>query len=321
MSYIMPFRLPRLFATVLVLAAPPLARAASVGDFVTFETLTDALTAPTDNATLAISDPYQLNNGVTLRFRFRNEDTLQFTDAGRFEKRGGGDNTRGFLSSNGTGNEDTGRTAKLNDQLGLFFLRSPEGQLQAGDVGLRIDYGNNAGMRYAAGEIWDIDGDPPNHSERWQIDAFNAANQIIASQTSPLGIVRDDPNSLDSLPWLFEFSTHQDIAYIKVEFIGTKAEGVGLAFNNFTTAITLPADFDVDLDVDNIDLGLWRQAFGASSGGDANHDGRSDGTDFLIWQTERGMSVAPVPAASVPEPTAIGLVTVTVFLACIWQRR
>ena len=191
---------------------------------------------------------------------------------------------------------------ELNALLGQFFLRSPEGQRQAGDVGLRIDYGNNVGMRYAGGEIWDIDGERPNNTEQWQIDAFNAANQIVASQTSPLSIDQGNPDSLDSLPWEFELAAHEDIAYVLVEFIGTKTDGVGLAFNNFTTAITLPADFDDDLDVDGADLGLWRPAFGATAMGDATGDAASDGADFLVWQREEGLNVKPGGAVNVPEP-------------------
>jgi hypothetical protein len=288
-------------AAISTLTALP-ALAVSVGEYVTFETLTDAATPPTDNAQLAINDPYELNNGVTLRFTFRDEVSLQFTEAGRFERRGGADSVRGFAATHGTGNEDTGRTAALNDQLGLFFLRSPLPQLQAGDVGLRIDYGNNAGMRYAAGEIWDIDHGNPAATERWQIDAFNAANAIIASTTSPLSRDQNSLSSLDSLPWVFELTAQQDIAYILIEFIGTKPDEVGLAFNNFTTEITLPADFDVDLDVDNTDLGLWRQALGSTPGADADDDGDSDGADFLTWQRQRGLSVVPTPSIAVPEP-------------------
>ena len=51
----------------------------AVGAMVTFETLPDAVTPPTDNAELAINDAYELDNGVTLRFTFRDEGTLEFT--------------------------------------------------------------------------------------------------------------------------------------------------------------------------------------------------------------------------------------------------
>lgn len=88
--------------------------------------------------------------------------------------------------------------------------------------------------------------------------------------------------------------------------------------------ITLAGDFDNDLDVDLVDLGLWRSSFLAGSGGghgqgDANLDGNIDGADFLIWQQDAaylasmgsssgaGISLAAVSAA-VPEPASVWLI-------------
>ena len=41
----------------------------------------------------------------------------------------------------------------------------------------------------------------------------------------------------------------------------------------------LAADFDGDGDIDNLDMLVWEQGFGAAAGG-------YDGTDFLQWQQQ-----------------------------------
>ncbi len=61
------------------------------------------------------------------------------------------------------------------------------------------------------------------------------------------------------------------------------------------------ADFDQNATVDGADLTTWQGAYG-SDGADADLDGDSDGTDFLIWQRQ----FSPSPAIqAVPEPTSL----------------
>ena len=86
-------------------------------------------------------------------------------------------------------------------------------------------------------------------------------------------------------------------------------------------AYPLTADFDMDGDVDSIDLTAWEAGFGTSSGatkamGDSDNDGDVDGYDFLNWQRQAGQSFSP-PAtiAVVPEPSALTLLLV----ALGWQ--
>ncbi len=76
------------------------------------------------------------------------------------------------------------------------------------------------------------------------------------------------------------------------------------------------ADFDLDGDVDNADLGIWELAYGATNLGDANGDGDSDGDDFLAWQQQyTGDLNLFASAAAVPEPSGalLSLCLITIY--------
>lgn len=84
--------------------------------------------------------------------------------------------------------------------------------------------------------------------------------------------------------------------------------------NQFEFVQVSPADFNLDLNVDNADLAIWQCGFGSPGSrenGDANGDGVVTGEDFLMWQREY---VAGVPGLAVelgvPEPA-------TWFLGCV----
>lgn len=62
-----------------------------------------------------------------------------------------------------------------------------------------------------------------------------------------------------------------------------------------------PADLNQDGLVDVRDLILWNWAYGKSSAADADDDGDSGGSDFLIWQ--RFLGAQQSTANSVPEPS------------------
>ncbi|MDC0934895.1 hypothetical protein OAS39_01320 [Pirellulales bacterium] len=97
-------------------------------------------------------------------------------------------------------------------------------------------------------------------------------------------------------------------------------------WNLITLAVTSPftADFDFDGDVDEDDLAIFEDGYGAFNGdagqgdGDADGDGFVRGSDFLAWQQQLGSTINPTTAATVPEPTALPLlaagllITVTV---------
>ena len=88
------------------------------------------------------------------------------------------------------------------------------------------------------------------------------------------------------------------------------------------------ADFDGDGDVDGADFLTWQRGFGTTSGanpadGDANGDGAVNAADLTAWKTQFGTGgAAGAAATAVPEPSAIGLVSlVLVGLAVRLSRR
>ena len=83
-------------------------------------------------------------------------------------------------------------------------------------------------------------------------------------------------------------------------------EGLFLYSPNTSSAFS-PADFNLDGYVDAADLSWWSGAYGTSNAGDADHDGDTDGSDFLIWQREFTGSPAPLDAVAVPEPSVYWL--------------
>lgn len=82
-------------------------------------------------------------------------------------------------------------------------------------------------------------------------------------------------------------------------------------FNNFL----LPpgSDFNGDWAVDAQDLSNWTAAMEGPTVADANHDGLTDGADFMIWQQQYGWTAGKA-SQSVPEPTL--LATLCGLLPC-----
>ncbi len=62
------------------------------------------------------------------------------------------------------------------------------------------------------------------------------------------------------------------------------------------------ADFNNDTYVNGFDLELWKLSYGSTSEGDADHDGDSDGNDFLTWQRQYVTSISLASSTQVPEP-------------------
>lgn len=79
------------------------------------------------------------------------------------------------------------------------------------------------------------------------------------------------------------------------------------------------ADFNNDGFVNDVDLGIWKGAFGSAPDGDANGDLVTDGADFLVWQRQYTPPVGPFSA--VPEPTTLSLGGVGMAMLAAFRRR
>ncbi len=92
-----------------------------------------------------------------------------------------------------------------------------------------------------------------------------------------------------------------------------QATELASTFGDGTVTEAIEADFDLDGDVDEIDLDTWasnygKQPYATFQDGDANVDGVVDGIDFLSWQRNFGLTQSIVATSTVvPEPTALCL--------------
>lgn len=197
-----------------------------------FET-TPAGGVPVDNAPL--TTPYNIAGGGTVQFFFDTNGNNTFDagidDAPLFEA-AGPDGSDAFTNSL-LSLSDTAQ-AGFAGQLGNFFLRAASpGPPPAPFV---IDYNTSQTINGLSGEIWDIDG-ANQATERWQVDVLDGANNLVTSLLSPLG----NNQTLDGLPWTFSFTgLPAGVDKVRLTFIGTKTNGIGLAFNNFTPLTTVP---------------------------------------------------------------------------------
>jgi hypothetical protein len=98
---------------------------------------------------------------------------------------------------------------------------------------------------------------------------------------------------------------------------------------SITIMQTWGGDFDLDGDVDLVDLGIWRQNFRTGTTwqeGDANYDGIVNWWDRWIWASNYSRSLfsgQSADAAAVPEPGTLAMLGAAVFavFAFVGRRR
>lgn len=124
---------------------------------------------------------------------------------------------------------------EYGSNLGTWLLATP---IQSIGAALLITY--SGGTDVASGEIWDIDGNLEQGTERWRIDALAMDGSVLASILSPIGDSYT-PESLNATPWTFEFDRElADIWGLRIEFVGTKTWGLGAGFDNFYGTVPEP---------------------------------------------------------------------------------
>jgi hypothetical protein len=96
---------------------------------------------------------------------------------------------------------------------------------------------------------------------------------------------------------------------------------IGWSINEPPPANFRPADFNRDGTVNGPDLAIWKTAFHATTAGNADGDGDSDGNDFLIWQRTLGQSSLVPASGSVPEPASAMMIVVSALGLARTRRR
>jgi hypothetical protein len=89
--------------------------------------------------------------------------------------------------------------------------------------------------------------------------------------------------------------------------VGGDGDSVLLQFTEFT------GDFNHDGVINAADLEKWKQDRGVSGGSDADYDGDSDGSDFLLWQRRLGRFEGQADTRAVPEPASLLLALLSVL--------
>ncbi len=228
------------FVLSLGIGASSLWTASAQASLLDFE-VTPSGAVPTDDQPLAA--PYALEEG-SVRFFFDANSNNTFdagTDLSPVFERVGPDSVDGFRSTYNHNSLDRARPG-YEAVLGNYFLRYPA-DFQVKDVGNQpfvIDYAATVPIHELSGEIWDIDS-AAGGMEQWRLEVLDAAGGVLASQLSPVGINQSSPDSLDSLPWSFQFrELPSGVDKLRIKFVGTKTTGLGFALNNFSPTEAVP---------------------------------------------------------------------------------
>lgn len=221
---------PSLAACVLAMALGTALAAPLCAQVITFENIPSGA-ATTDDYALGLAEAYVIGP-LSITFGFDGDfDGIPETPA--VLEQIGADVTDGFLGCNGRDMASTGFAGQLGD----FFLRGSPGA----DFGLLVITYTGGTVSGASGEIWDIDG-VANGTEQYRLRAYDAGGTLLATIDSPLSTQESGclNTELDGRPWVFSFAGVPGIARITIDFIGTKTNGIGLAFNNFNATGDLP---------------------------------------------------------------------------------
>ena len=201
-----------------ILCVTPLA-----AQVITFET--DPFGAPsTDDTALGLASSYTVG---PLSLSFGVDGNLDgIPESTAFFERSGPDVVDGFAACNGRDVAALG----FGPQLGGFFLRATPGA----DYGLLVITYSGGVVSAASGEIWDIDGVSIG-TEQYRVRAYDSGGALLATIDSPLSSQESGcaNTELDGKPWTFNFVATPGIARITIDFVGSKTNGIGLAFNNF----------------------------------------------------------------------------------------
>lgn len=196
----------------------------------------------------------------------------------------------------------------------IFYSLVSDGDwlLPGGWTPIAVYYDADGDHSVDADDDWTLFTDPGTTGELSEGELFGNGGILAPDQTVSLGLI-------------WNTSGEQDLEAIIADTTGIPTDVI-FDYRSFD------ADFDLDLNVDSIDLNIWESNYGlfgaTHSQGDADRSGLVDGDDFLIWQLQVGSTPAGSGAVlvqsfsdggSVPEPGA-ALLAAIALAAAILQR-
>ncbi len=214
-----------------------------------FETLPGG--NPVDNQTISTQYAAVADGGVSFYYDGNNDGLPDSDGQGGFvpmylERSGPANGTtdtdpQGYLYNQGSVYD--GVHPSETRSLGDFFLRATTEVTERPPFSMIVQYTQPTAA--FSGEIWDIDGNTAQGSEKWTIEIYGSDGGSAFSDSfdSPEWATTDS-SSLDGKAWFFEYVAADGVEIDEVRFVfsGTKTTGIGLAFDNFnSTAVPEPA--------------------------------------------------------------------------------
>lgn len=149
---------------------------------------------------------------------------------------------------------------------------------------------------------------------------YLGANQSTPAFTNGLAIgpqLVGTPYDGTQDPLLFDLPAGQTIDGYHA--VSVWCVNVSASFGDGTFLPT--ADFTKDGSVDAGDLQRWEDSFALGAGADADLDGLSGGSDFLLWQRQLGEGLPLVAAVPEPATAMLALAAVATGMQFVGRRR
>ncbi|QDT68983.1 Alpha-amylase precursor [Planctomycetes bacterium MalM25] len=238
------------------------------------------------------------------------------------------------IEETGTTNieRETGFITATNNGLGFGDLNA-NNQINPADVTGPAGFET---LLYSQNDLFNAAGDVNGDGLVDNIDLFLIIDPILEGATDPRVAISVDEMLLRRADLNEDGTTDADDLDTLFAGLGTDdwlldIDGDGLvelddaALLVTDLARTSPGDFNLDGVVDAADYTIWRDSGGSGLVGDADFDGDADADDLALWSSAYGsvreeLSIGPQSSVAVPEPTALGLLSLAALVVCRARR-
>lgn len=180
-------------------------------------------------------------NTTNVRISTQNDNTMSVEASGAAATSGGSDTLPDGFVNDPLGQNDV-ESAIAHESLGGFFLRNTAALSDNPFINPVFTLEFLGGASGVSAEIWDIDGNSIQGSEKWDVVAtVTGIGSVTIS--SPEFFSTANGSSLNGQAWTFDFTYGANlIEKIDFFFEGTKTTGIGVAFDNLQVSqVPLPA--------------------------------------------------------------------------------